>query len=153
MNVSTLTKVATSSRASEIVFKHLAGRERAAWTSNLGRLYNEVTANGTNLSREAFNKVFEDLQKAGAGTIVLGRRGGANRFVWSYNFRDAASQTLSSLQAVKKTAAKALEAKPQAPAASSAKAEGTVIQITLPNGVSIEDIKALIELAKTAGSK
>ena len=151
MNVSTLTKVATSSRASEIVFKHLAGRERAAWTSNLGRLYNEVTANGTNLSREAFNKVFEDLQKAGAGTIVLGRRGGANRFVWSYNFRDAATQTLSSLAATKKTAAKVLEAK--TPAVSTKAEGGTVIQITLPSGVSIEDIKALIELAKTAGSK
>lgn len=150
MNVSTLSKVATSSRASDVVFKYLAGRDRAAWTSNLGRMFNEVTANGSNVSRDAFNKVFEDLQKVGAGTIVLGRRGGANRFVWSYNFREAAIQTLSSLEATKKTAAKALEAK--APA-QSAKAEGTVIQITLPSGVSIEDIKALIELAKTAGIK
>lgn len=145
MNVTMLTKVAQSSKAADVVFKYLAGRERAAWTLNLSRMYTDVTADGSNLSRETFNKVFEDLQKAGAGTIVHGRRGNPNRFVWNYNFREAATQTLSSIKAIKK---------PEVVSKSDTAAKGsTIIQMTLPPGMSLKDIQALIELAKGASPK
>lgn len=140
MNLSNLTKVAQSSRASDLVFKYLAGRERSSWNLNLVRVYADITADGATVSREQFNAVFEALEKAGAGAVIHGRRGGATRFVWNYSFRDAASRTLNSIQAKSAKPVVGGKAAEMAP---------TVIQISLPSTVSQSEIKALLELAKS----
>lgn len=150
MNVTILSKVATSSRAADVVFKYLAKRERATWNLNLGRMYSEVTADGTSISREEFNKVFMALEKSGAGSVIHGRRGGADRFAWNYSFREAAKQTLQSLEAANR---------PKTSANISADSKmadihttPVVIQFSLPPNTSQKDIQALIELAKSLGT-
>lgn len=143
MNVTNLTKVAQGSRAADAVFKYLAGRDRASWNQDLSRVFAEVTKDGKDISRTQFNKVFEDLQKAGAGTIILGRRGGATRFQWQYNFRNAAIQTLTSMEAAKKPVPKVQAT------ASKQDVAPTIIQLTIPSTVSKDEIKALLELAKS----
>jgi len=151
MNVTMLTKVAQSGRAADVVFKYLAGRERSTWNLNLSRVFADLTADGTSINREAFNQVFMDLQKAGAGTIVHGRRGGANRFMWQYNFREAANQTLQTIEASRPKTVEAPKATVEVPKATAIEVQDTlkasaVIQINIPQKMAKQDLAALLDL-------
>ena len=71
----------------KLVFEVLSERQRHRQRTDLKNLYRAVKRNEPSLDEDAFMDVFKGLDKAGAGSLIIGRRGNPNRFIWKYNLK------------------------------------------------------------------
>lgn len=79
-----LQEVMKSNVLAEAVFKALAMRDRFRQVTDLRRLYNEVDKlTQGNASPEAFQEVVRNMEKAGLGRFVAGRKNNPDRFKWA----------------------------------------------------------------------
>lgn len=86
MNLSTLS---TLNPAAIAVFNELASRERFRKETNIKVFFKELKRDGNSLlNYDDVASVFENLQKLNLGSIIAGRNGKAERFIWGYNLKD-----------------------------------------------------------------
>lgn len=79
-----LQEVMKSNALAEAVFKALQMRERFRQVTDLRRLYNEVDKlTQGNATPDAFNEVIRNMEKAGLGKFVAGRKNNPDRFKWT----------------------------------------------------------------------
>lgn len=134
-------QIAHSSPGAKEVFNVLERRQRSRKRTDLNRIYREIKLTNTEITKKEVLVVFKKLQDAGVGSIVFGRGSNPNRFVWNYSLRDIA-----------KTAFEKDKKAPIAPAPGepikAKTAINNTIQITMqiPANVSIEELKAFLEL-------
>ena len=79
-----LQEVMKSHALAEAVFKALAMRERFRQVTDLRRLYNDVDKlTQGNATPEDFTEVVKNMEKAGLGKFVAGRKNNPDRFKWT----------------------------------------------------------------------
>lgn len=136
---------AKSNNLSQDVFRALADRERAAARSDIDAIFRELEfKKKIELDYFKYLDVWKSLQDLGVGTLVHGRKGNPNRFVWHTNLREVGRLALG-LPAEPEQLVKKEETKVMPPIKSQPK-EGNTVTFVIPSTVSIEDIKALIQL-------
>ncbi len=79
-----LTQVANQTEAHKSIVKALGAKVRHRHVTNL---YNMKKALPT-MDDAAFLSVFRDFEKAGLGSLIIGRKNNPNRFVWNYHLKD-----------------------------------------------------------------
>lgn len=90
-----LKKVADASHSAKVTIQNLIGRERFRNSSDITRLKRDLIKEGRKIVDKDYIQFWKDLQDAGVGSIVYGRRGKADRFEWHYSLKkvaEAASQ-------------------------------------------------------------
>ncbi len=85
-----LKEVSQSSDVAKNVFSMLGQRERFRRRSDLRGMFYELAGKVKNVNYDDFLTVFENLQEAGVGRIVVGRKNNPDRFLWNYNLKDVA---------------------------------------------------------------
>lgn len=65
----------------------LALRNRLRHFSDIGRMKTELKRAGEKIQDNDYNKYWHDLQKAGLGSIIYGRKNVPHRFEWYYNLK------------------------------------------------------------------
>lgn len=125
--------------ASKIVMEYLNSRQRGAAKTDLSNVYRIVHRIHPELSEDDFMSVFKAMQAQGLGSMVIGRNGNPNRFVWKYTLKETAEKfKLSTIPAVSQVKATRAPRRPRL----------SQIVINLdPNTPKIE-LEALIKLAK-----
>jgi hypothetical protein len=79
-----LQEVMKSNHLAEAVFKALAMRDRFRQVTDLRRLYNDVDKiTHGNATPEEFNEVVKNMERAGLGKFVAGRKNNPDRFKWA----------------------------------------------------------------------
>lgn len=82
--------IAESSDTSKAIFDVLKDRKRFRRYTNLSQ-FNQVLLNkGYKVVEDEYFDTFKALEKAGAGSLIIGRKGNPNRFIWDYNLKDVA---------------------------------------------------------------
>lgn len=160
----TIHQIAQSSPIAKEVFKVLERRQRFRKRSDISRIYREVKSHNINTDPKEVLSVFKELQTAGVGSIVLGRKNNPNRFVWKYNLKHVAKAAKKEDSSVKALSTfgqesedtKQVKAKPNVEVqrvtrSSTVSANKPFIQITLrlPADINMEDLKAYLDLAKS----
>lgn len=79
-----LQEVMKSSTLAEAILEALSERKRFRAVTDLRRLFIDVAkkTNG-NLTQEQFNEVIHNIEKAGLGRFVAGRKNNPDRFKWA----------------------------------------------------------------------
>lgn len=94
MNVTStqeLAKLAKKSNAASAIFDDMANRERFRREYNLKRLHKELSEKSKKpIDDKEFLETFKALQAAGLGSLIVGRGGKEDRFIWDYNLKDVA---------------------------------------------------------------
>jgi hypothetical protein len=77
-------EVIHNNELAETVFKALSMRERFRQVTDLRRLYNEVDKlTHGKAEPEEFNKVIKNMEQAGLGRFIAGRKNQPDRFKWA----------------------------------------------------------------------
>lgn len=76
----------------KLVFDVLAERQRHRQRTDLNNLFRAMRRDNPDLSEKEYLEVFKTLQANGAGSLIIGRRGNPNRFIWKYNLKDLAEK-------------------------------------------------------------
>lgn len=76
----------------KLVFDVLAERQRHRQRTDLNNLFRAMRRDNPDLSEREYLEVFKTLQMNGAGSLIIGRRGNPNRFIWKYNLKDLAEK-------------------------------------------------------------
>lgn len=93
MNLETLKTVGSNSTAKSLA-KMLAARERFSRETDIKRLYVSLIREGQKLVPNEYNGFFKDLEEAGVGSIIHGRKGNPTRFKWNYSLKDVGNRIL-----------------------------------------------------------
>lgn len=144
-----LAKLAKKNSAAVAVFKEMAERKRFRREYSLKLLYKEL---GDKIDEGEFFQVFKDLEKAGLGSIVQGRAGNPDRFVWAYNLLDVARcakgeidlEQINKLPKMAPPRRVSRGAPPQAPTQSEPTSlAGTALEVIIinPNGTDVQRIR------------
>lgn len=107
------TKVQEAAKANEtalLVSKSLAARKRMRHFTDINRTETQLKRAGNPVVHPDFIKYWKDLQAAGAGSIVYGRKGNPDRFMWKYDLKtvshialtQSSKETPQALEPVKK---------------------------------------------------
>ena len=83
-------------QVSELVFNVLSERNRHRSRTDLKNLYRSIKKMEPDIDEEQFMAVFKGLAAAGAGSLIIGRRGNPNRFIWKYNLKAIADAAITS---------------------------------------------------------
>lgn len=163
-----LKAIAESTETAGATSSMLIERERNTPHADIGRVRSALVRDGARLVEADYMKFWQDLQDAGAGSIIYGRKGKPSRFAWHYSLRmigqamltgkgkfegvpKAEAQPEAVVEApVAKTAKKKLSAGPV-----SIKMENDKISILLPNGKVVkveseEDALAILKAVQGA---
>jgi hypothetical protein len=89
-----LRNITNASHTSVVTMLLLALRERARGFSNIDATKDQLIRMGEKIVEEDFQKFWKDLQDAGIGVIVYGRRGGPDRFQWHYSLKRIAGAAI-----------------------------------------------------------
>lgn len=99
INKDTVAKLQTYAKLnvlSQDVFKRLASRERAKNRSDIDAICREIEADKkSQLDYNKYIEVWRQLELMGVGSLVFGRRGNPNRFVWNHNLKEIGKQALN----------------------------------------------------------
>lgn len=88
----------------------LGFRERARSVTNLGRIKAQLLEMKENVVDKDYFQFWRGLEEAGAGSIILGRRGKQTRFQWNYSLKDVARGAIEGHEEeIKKIAGKKLK--------------------------------------------
>lgn len=85
-----LQQIASENETAKAVFSTWAQRRRFRRETNLPRFEASLLQDGHKIVRQDFLQLFKRLEDAGIGSIIVGRHGKPNRFVWNYNLKDVA---------------------------------------------------------------
>jgi hypothetical protein len=147
LNKTTTTKLSTFTKDNELameVFKALSARERSSARSDIDAIFRELEGS---LKREIdyfkYVAVWQEMESSGLGTLVHGRKGNPNRFVWKANLKEVGRQVLG----LPKDITPAFEASHKRPA-KEVKTETNTVTLVLPATVSKEDILAFLGLGE-----
>jgi len=88
LNETRVKEIAQASPTSKVIFGSLASRQRMRHQTDITRMQTQLKRAGQNIDTEAFMNTFKELEKAGVGSIVYGRKNNPNRFKWNYNLKD-----------------------------------------------------------------
>ncbi len=162
-------------QVSGLVYKVLGSRQRIRQQTDLTVLYRQIKRLDRNVNEKDFLATFRKLEADGAGSLVIGRRGNPNRFIWKYNLKDVATlanknKPLSGLKPLEETNHRLVQfTKPTRKVAvvkpkqlkRAIKRQTEVlaakpmlqIVINIPEGTNKQDVQAYIDLAKDLGQK
>lgn len=136
-----LQTIVNSTDLGKEVFTVLSTRERSAARSDIDAIFRELEAKSKKeLNYFKYLEVWKLLEEKQVGTLVYGRKGNPNRFVWRTNFRHVGRLGLGLQPEVWVETKKDKEPKIEAPKAPS------TITFVIPDSVSKEDIMALLNL-------
>jgi hypothetical protein len=77
-----LQELYSRNKVAAAVLDHFAGRKYAMRETSVDRVLTVMRNQGARISRGELIEVFRNLEAAGCGTFVLGRRGRPSRFRW-----------------------------------------------------------------------
>lgn len=83
-----MTEVTVSNPSAAALIAALAKRQRAHAFTDIRRYRAMLRNSGTQLNEHDYIQAWKDLQAAGAGRIVYGRRGKPTKFAWNRNLKD-----------------------------------------------------------------
>jgi len=81
-DASKLQTLYVKSAIAKAVLDHFAERQNNASETTLDTMVAVLTRQGIEVSRSAMVEVFRDLDTAGAGEFIVGRKGHPSRFLW-----------------------------------------------------------------------
>lgn len=90
LNGSKLKQITNASHTAVVTMLLLALRQRARGFSNIPATKEQLLAMNEKVVEEDFQTFWKELQAAGIGSIVYGRRGRPDRFQWHYNLKQIA---------------------------------------------------------------
>ena len=85
-----LKKIGHASRTAEVLSTSLALRERVRHSSDIARMKNQLIREGETIVDSELFKFWKDLQNAGVGSVIVGRRGKPTRFDWHVSMKSVA---------------------------------------------------------------
>lgn len=85
--------------ASKIVMDYLNNRQRGAARTDLSNAYRIVRRAHPEIEEQDFMSVFKSMQSLGLGSMIIGRNGNPNRFVWKYTLKEAVEKFQASIPA------------------------------------------------------
>lgn len=91
---SKLKAIAHSTPTAEITVTSLALRERLRHSSDIQRTKSQLIRDGEKIVDADYMKLWKDLQDAGIGSIIYGRKGRPDRFEWHYSLKSVAKAAL-----------------------------------------------------------
>jgi hypothetical protein len=94
LNGQVLKKIASANPTSETVMLDMGLRERVRPFSDIQRTRNRLIREGHRIIEEDYKAFWKQLQDAGAGVIVYGRKGQPDRFQWHYSMKKVAEAAL-----------------------------------------------------------
>lgn len=83
-----LQEIATANETAIITAQALQERSRNRMTSDITRMRSQMVRDGKKILEADYVKFWKDLQTAGVGSIVYGRRGKPDRFDWHFNLKN-----------------------------------------------------------------
>lgn len=89
-----LKKIAHKNATATVTATDLATRERIRVYSDIGRTRSRLIRQGAKIVDNDYMQFWEDLEKAGVGSIVRGRKDKADRFAWHYSLKDVSKSML-----------------------------------------------------------
>lgn len=99
LNVETIKQATQEKPDFGHITNFLGNRTRGRFDTNLVWLQYAMEKKGTALPMESLIGYFQNLEKAGAGTLVAKRKGGKpSRFIWGYNLKDVAAAAAGAIQ-------------------------------------------------------
>lgn len=102
-----LKEIAKSSLTAEKTLMLLALRERSKAFSNMKVVRKQLGEMGVTVIDDAYTQLWKDLEAAGVGSIIYGRRGQADRFKWNYSLKSVGSAAIEGKAAAKAFVSKA----------------------------------------------
>lgn len=91
---SKLKKIAHATHTAIVTATSLALRERLRHSSDITRTRNALARSGERIVESDYMQFWKDLQSAGVGAIVYGRRGKPDRFEWHFSLKSVAKACL-----------------------------------------------------------
>lgn len=85
-----LRSIYSASHSAQVTMLSLSQRERLRHFSDISRLKTKLLREGEKIVDEDYKKFWEELQAAGVGSIIYGRKGKPDRWVWYYSLRSIA---------------------------------------------------------------
>lgn len=82
-----LKAIAHKSKTAEVTALSLAMRERLRHSSDITRTRSELARAGERIVESDYMQFWKDLQAAGVGSIIYGRKGKPDRFDWHYSLK------------------------------------------------------------------
>lgn len=90
LNGTKLKEIAHKSHTATVTATSLALRERLRHSSDITRTRSELARQGERIVESDYMQFWKDLQAAGVGSIVYGRKGKPDRFDWHYSLKSVA---------------------------------------------------------------
>lgn len=157
LNHENIKSIATETNTSKTIFDALERRQRYRRQTNLSKFESQLLNNGEKIVNDEYLNTFKKLETAGVGSLIIGRRGKPNRFVWNYSLKDVAKAAkeevnLSSLPKMQMGSRKRLSrGRPPkvTPTPKRASPEGISVTINLKPTVSPQDLAAFLDLANS----
>lgn len=94
LNGKQLHEISQKSHSAEVTLLSLAMRDRARSFSDINRTKAKLVKDGEKIVNEDYMQFWKDLQTAGVGSIVYGRKGNPNKFVWHFSLKSVAQVAL-----------------------------------------------------------
>ena len=113
LNGKQLKAIAHKSHTATVVATSLACRDRLRHESDITRTKNALIRDGEKIVEADYMQFWKDLQLAGAGSIVYGRKGKPDRFTWNYSLKKVAESMIEGrdVQASREEVSKPVETK------------------------------------------
>lgn len=106
-----LKAIAHKSHTAIVTATSLALRERLRHSSDITRTRSELARQGEKIVESDYMQFWKDLQTAGVGSIIYGRKGKPDRFDWHYSLKSIAKACIDG-QDVKATKNQEIKAEP-----------------------------------------
>lgn len=90
LNGERLKSVAHATHTAEIVATALAMRQRGRNETNVTLFEQILMRSGEKIVHDEYIQFWKDMQSAGLGSLVFGRKGGDTRFMWHYSLKSVA---------------------------------------------------------------
>ena len=89
-----LKKIANASHTAQVIVNALSERQRLRHTSDIQRTKNALIRSGERIVESDYEQFWEDIQAAGAGSIIYGRNGRQDDFKWHYSLKNVSKAML-----------------------------------------------------------
>lgn len=94
LNGSKLREIAHANPTAIVTMTALAMRERLRHVSDIPRTKNHLKRQGEKIVDADYMKLWKDLEAAGVGSIIYGRRNVPDRFEWHYSLKKVAKAAI-----------------------------------------------------------
>lgn len=94
LNKEKIKKAATLSHTATVTMLILGFRQRAHTSTTLSSVKNQLAKMKEKVNERDFIDFWKELEAAGAGALILGRRGKQTRFEWNYSLRQIAQLSI-----------------------------------------------------------